>query len=154
MPRPTKEITISDFREVQQGLRNEHLKQSLYDEGGVIMDDVLLTLHGEEHRLRRTTEFRVFGRGFFRYYENEVFPKTLNTTLAPYLEAGSADLIDVGYRVTLNLTADFAGIDRPEKSRHETETLLKLTKTFSEGATLVHSKRDHDEVRAEVLEAL
>jgi len=64
------------------------------------------------------------------------------------------DLVEFGYRVTMNLTADFAGIDRPSKTPAETEHLLRLLKTFSEGATLVHSTRDKEEVRAEVRAAL
>ena len=54
----------------------------------------------------------------------------------------------------MNLTADFAGIDRPKKTPKETEDLLSLVKIFSQGATLVHSKRPHEEVNNEVLIAL
>jgi cytochrome P450 len=53
-----------------------------------------------------------------------------------------------------DLTADFAGIDRPEHSAAETAALLDLVKTFSEGATMVHSTRDKSELRREVTEAL
>jgi cytochrome P450 len=118
------------------------------------MDKVLLTLHGEEHRKRRVLEFRVFRRDFFRWYETEIFPKTLNETIAEAIAAGRADLVELGYRVTMNLTADFAGIDRPARTARETQDLLKLVMTFSEGATLVHSTRDKEEVRREVREAL
>ena len=147
-------INISEFRDAQEVLKSRDLAQALYEKGGVVMDDVLISLHGEEHHRRRVTEFAVFGRGFFRYYEQEVFPPTLERTLAPYLEAGEADLVEFGYRVTMNLTADFAGIDRPAQNTEETERLLKLVKKFSEGATLVHSTRDPEEVRAEVRLAL
>jgi cytochrome P450 len=51
------------------------------------------------------------------------------------------------------LTADFAGIDRDDDPK-TTSKLQRLTRTFGEGATLVHSTRDHDEVRAEVRAAL
>jgi len=146
-------ITISKYHDVSSALADPNLAQSLYDEGAVIMKDVLLTLHGEAHRARRLLEFRVFGRGFFRYYENEVFPPTLAKTLAPFSREGRADLVDLGYRVTLNLTADFAGIDR-EGTAEETARLLRLVMTFSEGATLVHSTRDKEEVRTEVRAAL
>ncbi|MBL8671620.1 MAG: cytochrome P450 [Alphaproteobacteria bacterium] len=147
-------IAVSRYEDASLALRNENLAQSLYDEGAVIMQDVLLTLHGDQHRARRTLEFRVFRRDFFRWYETEVFPRTLAETMAPYEAAGRADLIDLGYRVTMNLTADFAGIDRPARTPQETAQLLKLVMTFSEGATLVHSTRDKDAVRAEVRAAL
>jgi cytochrome P450 len=147
-------ITIDRVDDALAALKNEHLAQSLYDEGKVIMDGVLLTLHGEEHRKRRVLEFRVFRRSFFRYYETEVFPRALAETLGAFVAAGRCDLVDFGYRITMNLTADFAGIDRPERSPRETEALLRLVMIFSEGATLVHSTRDKDEVRAEVRAAL
>ena len=141
-------------RGVQEALRNTDLEQSMYKAGAIIMDDVLLTLHGAAHHKRRTAAFKVFGRAYFRYYEREVFPATLSRTLEPFLARGSADLIDCGYRVTLNLTADFAGIDRPEQSPAETEALLHCVKRFSEAATLFHSRRDHTEVIREAGAAL
>jgi cytochrome P450 len=147
-------VNITRFDQAAAALRSANLAQALYDEGAVIMDGVLLALHGEAHRTRRMLEFRVFRRDFFRWYETEVFPRTLDKTIAESVAAGRVDLVELGYRVTMNLTADFAGIDRPEHSRHETETLLKLVMTFSEGATLVHSTRDKNEVRGEVRAAL
>jgi cytochrome P450 len=148
------EVNVATVEEVAEVLRNPNLAQALYDEGAVIMDQVLLTLHGEEHRKRRVLEFRVFRRDFFRYYETEVFPRTLNETMTLALAAGKADLVDLGYRVTINLTADFAGIDRPRRDAEETLELLDLVIKFSEGATLVHSTRDKEEVRREVRDAL
>ncbi len=149
-----KEVHVSTLAGVSEALRSPHLAQALYDDGAVIMDKVLLTLHGEEHRKRRVLEFRVFRRDFFRWYETEIFPKTLNETIAEAIAAARADLVEIGYRVTMNLTADFAGIDRPARTTRETQDLLKLVMTFSEGATLVHSTRDKEEVRREVREAL
>lgn len=149
-----KTVTLSHFGAIEEALRHPDLGQALYDAGAVIMADVLLTLHGEAHKARRELEYRVFKRDFFRYYETEVFPATLRATLAPLLAAGHADLIDLGYRVTINLTADFAGIDRPAQTPEETLRLLALVKTFSEGATLVHSTRPRGEVESEVRMAL
>lgn len=149
-----KTIKVTDYTQIQDALKNHNLAQALYDEGKVIMDGVLLTLHGDAHRARRNLEFKVFKRNFFRYYENEVFPATLKPTLAPFVRRGRADLVQLGYRVTMNLTADFAGIDRPEKSETETEALIRIVKVFSEGATLVHSTRDKEEVRREVRAAM
>ena len=144
----------SDYNTIKSALVNRNLKQALYDKGKVIMEGVLLTLHGDEHRKRRKLEHKIFQRDFFKYYEHELFPKTLNETIQPFLKKGTADLLDFGYRITMNLTADFAGIDRQKKSPKETEDLLSLVKIFSQGATLVHSKRSHDEVNKEVLVAL
>lgn len=147
-------LEFSTYADASEVLRHKDLRQSLYDAGAVIMDQVLLTLHGDAHRLRRVLEFRVFRRDFFHHYENMVFPRTTSDTLAPFLAAGRGDLLDFAYRVTMNLTADFAGIDRPARTSVETEQLLHLVHRFSEGATLVHSTRNKADVEAEVRAAL
>lgn len=145
---------VTGANEIAKGLRNPHLKQALYDEGAVIMDQTLLTLHGEAHRKRRLLEFGVFRKDFFNWYEKTVFPATLTSSMAGDITAGRSELVDLGYRVTMNLTADFAGIDRPEQSNQETARLLRLVATFSEGATIIHSTRPKEAVRAEVRAAI
>ncbi|MFN2100019.1 cytochrome P450 [Altererythrobacter sp. MF3-039] len=145
---------LSDYKDCEAALRNTGLRQALYDAGEVITGGTLLVLHSEEHIRRREIEIRVFRRNFFKYYEKEVFPATLAQTIAPYLSAGGGDLIELGYRLTVNLTADFAGVDRPEKTAEESEQLIRLVKKMSEGATMVHSTRDKDELNQEVREAL
>lgn len=144
------EIVVTDYDEITRVLADRSMRQALYDEGGVVMDDVLLTLHGMAHHKRRVLEFSILRKDYFAYYEAEVFPPALAQVLGPLAATGRMDLVEFGYRVTMNLTADFAGIDRPERSAGETERLLRLVKIFSEGATLVHSTRNKDEVRAEV----
>lgn len=136
------------------GLRDPGLKQALYDEGAAIMADTILTLHGDAHRQRRVLEFRVFRKDFFHWYERTVFPETLDQSMEGDRAAGRSELVDLGYRVTMNLTADFAGVDRPEKTPEETARLLRLVATFSEGATMVHSTRPKDEIHAELRAAI
>ena len=145
---------VSGYEAASDTLRNQQLAQSMYDEGAVIMADVVLVLHGAPHRARRLLELRVFRRDFFRYYEQEVFPATLKQTMAQHALRGHADLMELGLGITMNLTADFAGIDRPRGDAEETERLLRLVGIFGEGAILVHSTRDKDTVRAEVRAAL
>lgn len=145
---------LSGYRECEAALRNRDLKQALYDAGKVVMDGVLLTLHGDAHGERRSVEVRVFRRNFFKYYEKEVFPVTLEQTLAPFIAAHGGDLVEIGYRLTANLTADFAGIDRPRRDEAETAHLIAVTKKLSEGATMVHSTRERAELETEVEAAL
>ena len=147
-------FSVSGYQAASDTLSDKQLSQSMYDEGAVITADVLLVLHGAQHRARRGLELRVFRRDFFRYYEHEVFPATLAQSMAAYAARGHADLMELGYGITMNLTADFAGVDRPRGDAEETSRLLRLTATFSEGATLVHSTRDKEVVRAEVRAAL
>lgn len=147
-------LTIKSFEDASLALRQNDLRQALYDEGAVLMAKVLVNLHGEEHRLRRNLESKVFRRDFFHFYEHEVFPQTLSETLAPFLAQGRMDLVDFGYRIMANLTADFTGIDRPNKSPEETATLLALLRTFGLAATLAHSKQDREAIKGRVREAL
>lgn len=149
-----KAVTISKYQQAFDTLCNRDLVQSLYGECRDLMDGVLLTLHGQQHTARRNIEFKLFRRDFIRYYEKEIYPLTARAAIEPYRQRGYMDLIDFGYRVNMNLTADFSGIDRPRGSAQETEQLLDIVKKFSEGATLFHSTRDKDEVRAEVREAM
>ncbi len=145
---------VSSYADAMAVLKDPVMVQALYDAGRAVMADALITLHGEEHSQRRIVEFGVFGRGFFRDYQREVFPAALAPVLAPYVQAGRADLIELGYRVTMNLTADLAGIDRRSGTVEETEALLQIVRTFSSGATLAHSTLDHDAVNAAVAAAM
>ena len=118
--------TVSAYEAASDTLRNQQLAQSMYDEGAVIMADVVLVLHGAPHRARRLLELRVFRRDFFRYYEQEVFPATLAQTMAQHAVRGCVDLMELGIVITMNLTADFAGIDRPRRDAEETGGLRRL----------------------------
>lgn len=143
-------VTITSYAEAESLLRRPDLKQALYDEAAILMEKVLVNLHGEEHRARRNAETKVFRRDFFRWYETDIFPQTLSETLAPFVAQGKADIVDFGYRVMLNLTADFSGIDRPERSPEETGALLTLLRTFGKAATLGQAKGDKTAIRAEI----
>lgn len=148
------ELVLTDYASIRDAFRQRSLAQALYDVGGVLMKDVLLTLHGDEHLRRRRMENRLFRRGTFRYYEREYVPGLIEETFAPSVAAGKADLLPLGHHTTMNLTALIAGIDVASGHAEETERLHHYVVCFSEGATLVHSTRDHDEVRREIVVAL
>ncbi len=147
-------ITLDGYADVRAAYRQHDLAQALYDAGGVVMADSLLVLHGSEHRVRRRVENRLFRRGTFRYWEKTFLRDVVRDTLAPFLAAGHADLLEIGYRTIMNLTAMVAGIDQRSGSPEETDALYRFAKKFSEGATMVHTTRDPDEVRAEVAASL
>jgi len=147
-------ITLDGYADVREAFRSHDLEQALYDAGGVVMADSLLVLHGADHGRRRRVENRLFRRGTFRYWERAFLRDVVRDTLAPFAAAGRADLVELGYRTIMNLTAMVAGLDQPTGSVAETDALYRFAKTFSEGATLVHSTRDPEQVRAEVQAAL
>lgn len=143
-------VEITTYDEAAKALRQRDLRQGLYDEGAVLMNKVLVNLHGDEHKARRTTEAKVFRKDFFNYYEREVFPRTLEETIRGYLAVGKADLVELGFRAMMNLTADFAGLDRPDHSRQTADVMLRLLRLFGLGATLTHYKGDKEEARAQI----
>ncbi|MFM8380632.1 MAG: hypothetical protein ACKOA6_01370, partial [Actinomycetota bacterium] len=104
-------ITIASFDEAKDTYRQKDLRQALYDAGEVIMGDVLVNLHGAEHRDRRRLENRLFRRETFELYENTLFPPIIADTLRPHLEAGRAELVDLGHQ----MGAQGVGDDRWEE---------------------------------------
>lgn len=143
-------IVLAGWRQAREAYRSKDLRQAMYDEGTVIMEDCLLVLHGDAHRRRRRVENRLFRREVFAHWERRVLGETLEAVLAPYVAAGRADLRALGYRAAISLTATIAGVDHDPANIAHTSRLEDFVATFSAGATLAHSTRDPDEVRAEV----
>ncbi len=147
-PPAEEPLVITSFAEAKEVYRAKDLRQALYDEGEVIMGDVLVNLHGAEHRARRRVENRMFRREVFDRYERELFPGIIERTLAPHLASGRADLVTLGHELLLNLAALTAGVDRPKGTAEETHHLYSYMMLFIEGATLAHSTGNKDEQRA------
>ena len=150
----SKRIRLASWSQVREAFRSKELRQAGYSEGAVVMSDTLLDLHGKAHRERRRVENRLFRREIFSYWEHEVLGRTIDITLNPFVEAKQGDLSVICYRCAMNLTATIAGIDQDPSDAKQTETLYGIVKKFSEGATLLHSKRNKDQVRQEVKEAM
>lgn len=148
------DIVITSFAEAREAYRQRDLRQGLYDAGAVVMEGVLVNLHGEEHKRRRRIENRTFRRDTFDHYENEMFPDIVECTLAPHAASGHTDLVHFGHALMLNLAAVTAGVDRPRGDAEETERLHEYVSYFIEGATLVHSMLDRDERSAVIAEQL
>ncbi|MEC8768025.1 MAG: cytochrome P450, partial [Actinomycetota bacterium] len=150
----SNKIRLTSWSQVREAFRSKELRQAGYSEGAVVMSDTLLDLHGKAHRERRRIENRLFRREVFSYWEHEVLGKTIDVTLNPFVQSKQGDLSVIGYRCAMNLTATIAGIDQDPSDTKQTETLYGIVKKFSEGATLLHSTRNKDEVRQEVKEAM
>ncbi len=147
-------VTLDTYADAKDAYRSRDLRQSLYDEGEVVMADVLVNLHGTEHRDRRRVENRMFRREVFERYERELFPGIIDETLAPYAIAGTADLVHVGHELMLNLAALTAGVDRPQGTAAETARLHAYMMRFIQGATLTHATGDKAATAAAVARAL
>jgi cytochrome P450 len=145
---------VSTYHDVEHALRITDLKQSLYDEGKILMDKVLVTLHGDEHRQRRSIESQLFRKNFFRVYENEVFPDLLRETLDQFLTDSSLDLKELGYRIMVHLSLSFAGIDRIQGTVEEADAQHRLLIQLGQAATIGQFKGDREPILQEIREAI
>jgi len=148
------DITLSTYQQAREAFRQKDLRQALYDEGDVVMSDVLVNLHGADHRARRRLENRLFRKDTHRRYEREFFPPVVAATLEPHVEAGHAELVTLSHELMMNLAAYTAGVDRPKGTRDETLHLYSYLMLFIQGATLAHHIGDRDAKRAEVAAGL
>jgi cytochrome P450 len=148
------EITVSTYEQARDAFRQKELRQALYDEGDVVMSDVLVNLHGADHRARRRLENRLFRKDTHRRYEREFFPPVVEATLAPHVATGHAELVTLSHEMMMNLAAFTAGVDRPAGTRDETMRLYEYLMLFIQGATLAHYTGDRAAKRREVAEGL
>ena len=147
-------VTVTTYELAREAYRQKDLRQALYDEGDVVMADVLVNLHGDEHRARRRLENRLFRRDTHTRYEREFFPPVVEATLAPHVERGRAELVSLSHEMMMNLAALTAGVDRPAATPEESAHLYGYLMVFIQGATLAHYAGDREAKRAEVAAAL
>lgn len=145
-------LVLTGYTDVWEGLRQRDFKQALYEAGGAVLDDALITLHGDEHKQRRRAENKLFRRGTFRWWELNLVPGTIERSYREPLEQGSADLVHLGRRTIMHLTAMVAGID-PPRDEISVDRLEHCTEIFSKGATAVHTTRELSELNREIAEA-
>ena len=145
--------TIGTWAAATEAYRSKALRQALFD-GSVVMDDVLINLHGQEHRDRRRIENPLFRRDVLLAYERQEFPVVLRATLQPCLTEGRCELLGFGHQVMLNLSCVNAGIDRQLGDTDETERLLALLAEFIDGARIHHYQGDREAKVVEIAEAV
>ena len=145
---------VDSFHDASRALRNMDLRQALYDEGGILMERVLVNLHGEEHRNRRAVESQLFRKNFFRLYESELFPALLEETLDQFLTEDALDLKALGYRIMVHVSLAFAGVDRIDDSIEEADTLHRLLIQLGQAATIGQYRGDRTAIMREILAAI
>jgi len=152
----TQTVELTDFNAAEAALREKDLKQSLYDAGSLLMDRVLVTLHGDAHKTRRLTEMRVFRRDFFKRYEQQVLPRVYAEVMADIDRTHAIDLVQLNYRFMVYLATAFAGIDRPSDRAEALDEMIGLLRAFGVAATLGQAKQTDalDAAKAQVLDAI
>ena len=146
-------LVISSWSVARNAYRSKHLRQGLYD-GGVVMDNVLINLHGLAHRDRRRLENPLFRRDVLFRYERDSFPAVLRARLAPHLAAGGLELLSFGHGVMLELAAINAGIDIDTGDDEAIAELGRQLLLFIDGARILHYTGDKAAKEREVAAAL
>ncbi|GAA1936415.1 cytochrome P450 [Nocardioides hwasunensis] len=148
---PSARRRVETWRDAAELLQLPTLRQALYD-GSHLMDGSLVTLHGDEHRMRRELESPVFTLAAVTAFENDVFPTTIPMVLGPQVAQGEADLAAIGIEWMLTTAAAAAGID--VDGMDDIRRLADHIRRFAEALVIAHTTRDPDDVRREAAEAL
>ena len=151
-PAPTDEpVRVDSWSGAREVFRAKTLRQGLYDDAGLLMRDVIVNLHGFAHRDRRRVENRLFRRDTFRWYDAEVIPSLIAEAVAADIASGHADLLTLARRTMMKLACTIAGLDIADD---DFETVYTLMNRLARAATVFHATIDHDELRADGLDAL
>ncbi|TDV43220.1 cytochrome P450 [Actinophytocola oryzae] len=150
----TERVVLDRYADAQDAYRRKELRQAQYDDADVVMADVLVNLHGTEHRDRRRVENTLFRRATFDHFEREVFPDVIDGVLAPGAEAGRTELVHAGHRMMLHVAALVAGLDLDATDVRAVDDLQGQLSLFTEALTLKQSKLDKEERRAAIERAL
>lgn len=127
---------LTRYHLCEEALKLPDLRQALYDEGAILMRDVLVNLHGEAHKARRRVEGQLFRRAYFRQLEMEVLPALMARALAERAEDEHLELKSLAYDLMLNVSLLFAGIDRQAGTQSEAKALSDLLVRLGQAATL------------------
>jgi len=144
-------ISLTTYEECREAFRHRHLRQALYDEAGPLMHGVIVNLHGDEHRVRRRFENRLFRPDTFAWYEAEVIPRIIDRVLEVPRDEGRADLLAVARRTMMTLAVRIAGVDVDDD---RLDGFALLMERLARGSTVSHATGDRSELLARGVEAL
>ncbi len=144
-------VWLRSAASAREAFRSRDLRQGLYDEAGILMEGVIVNLHGDEHRSRRRLENRLFRRDTFAWFEQEVIPATITDMVAPSLSAGSGDLLLLARRTMMKLACVVAGLDITDD---DFDDVFALMNRLARASTAAHATVDRDALRADGLAAL
>lgn len=112
-------------------------------EPGNVLENVVMQLHGEEHKTRRRRENPLFREAVLESFETDKLPEVIDTLLDPLVQAGgSENILNFGYDVSLVASARFAGIDYDWRDAATRRELIELDKLFMQGALLPETREE------------
>ena len=144
-------ISLTTYEECREAFRHRHLRQALYDEAIPLMGGVIVNLHGDEHRVRRRFENRLFRPDTFAWYETDVIPRIIDRVLDTPRREGRADLLAVARRTMMTLAVRIAGVDVADD---HLDGFALLMERLARGSTVSHATGDRGELLARGVDAL
>jgi cytochrome P450 len=147
-------VTLTSYAEAREALRTRTLRQALYEEGAVVMEGVIVNLHGQAHIDRRRLENRLFRRDVFAWYERERIPAIIAREIEQPLAVGRVDLVSLARRTMMQLSVDVAGVDLPVGDDETFARFAGLMDDMARAATVVHATGDKAAIRRRGSDAL
>jgi cytochrome P450 len=142
-------IRLESYREVAEALRARELRQALYDAGEALMGSVIVNLHGHEHVERRRLENRLFRRDVFAAWERELIAPVVDAALAPWLDVGEVDLLQLARTAMMTVSRRVAGIDLPDDRPDTLAEFAALMNRMAVASIVVHSTLPRDQIIAD-----
>jgi len=141
---------LTRYDEVRDAFKQSTLMQTSYDGAKeTIFADVLITLDGAAHVLRRKVEATLFRPDMVVRLESTVVPLAAARLISAFKSVGEADLVDVSRLVSTGMAARIVGLDGAE-TIEELEGLSGLMAKLHEGVVIEWSTRPYADVLAEV----
>lgn len=136
------------YDEVRAAFKCADLLQASYDGAkDTVFADVLVTLDGDPHAVRRRAESVLFRVGVVHRLEAELIPALAARLVARAAQAGQGDLVELSRRISTALAARIVGLDDCERETRLDE-LAQLMAALHEGATVEWSTQRREEVAA------
>lgn len=157
MDKEQETIRFEGFHDVRAAMNNRSLSRRVNPEAfeyGNILDQVLMLLHGDQHRRRRRVENPLFRLENLQRYEKDVFPPIIERGLDDAVEAGRGELVELSGMLAVFLSALIAGVDFDHTSSQQARKLVHYNHIFNTGVGIEDYTGDRDELKSLVRRTL
>jgi cytochrome P450 len=134
-------------------LRSHEFGSGIFAENWDILGDTLLGSDGDRHKHLKRVESRLFSPALLAHYEREILDPVMREDLGHVMASPSddgvvrADLVALGRRMTLRISARVVGLDDITEAR--IERLTDILGGLADAILIQWSHRSHGEVMRE-----
>ena len=123
MPREKVEW-VAGYAEADAVLRHRQMHELTFKSMAALLGDVIVTLHGADHRARRVVEGRLFAAALLRDDERDIIPAIVAEELAG--QTGAGDLVALVQAMAGRIAARLIGLDPLDDADGVAEALTYL----------------------------